>query len=96
MSCTAILCLSGLFVEGAAGYVLPPMRTDRPEPFHHDRRYDMNRTSNPMGSFSLGHEWNSTKWRVTVELRHESWLGTRQDKGLNGAWTSIRYRPFAR
>jgi hypothetical protein len=99
MSCAAILCLSGLFIEGSAGYIDLPKAKQMEwygQTYRYSRKYDMNHTSNPMGNLAIGHEWDTPKWRVSIELRHDSWLGTGKDRGMNGAWTSVRYKPFAK
>lgn len=92
MNCLLLLCLSGLYFEGGAGYVFSP-----PEPPPKRRlMFEPNHVANPMGRIAFGHEWNpSPRARISIELRHESWLGTTRDVGLNSAWASVRVLPWA-
>lgn len=96
MNC--ILCLAGLFVEGAVGYVKPtphpPAYAIAAHGIHAMWRFDANEAANPMGRIAIGHEWEADKVLVSLELRHESWLGTGKDHGQDSAWVSVRWRPF--
>lgn len=85
-----LLCLSGLYVEAAAGYVSP---LDRPPPGQRFK-FEPNHVANPMGRVAIGHEWESGKFRISVELRHESWIATTKDRGQESAWAAVRWRPF--
>ncbi len=98
MSCLAILCLSGLYLEGGVGYIEP---TPKPPEYAIRKfgpdaiwRYDANQAANPMGRVAVGHEWQLTKIRWSLELRHESWIGTTADHGQNSVWVSVRYTPW--
>jgi len=91
-----LLCLSGIFVEGAIGYV-QPIPDAQSYSKHGERRvwhYDPQEAANPMGRITVGHEWETGKFRISLELRHESWIGTSHDYGQNSAWGSVRWRPF--
>jgi len=94
--CAVIFCLANIYLEGAVGYVEP---TPSP-PVHIQKinglwKYDANYAANPMGRIAVGHEWNpSSKVRVDLELRHESWIGTTADHGQNSAWMSVRVLPW--
>jgi hypothetical protein len=99
VDCIALFCLSGLYLELGLGYVDPLL----PPPAHIIQKlgpgayylYDFNNAPNPRGQLSIGHEWNpSNKVRVSMELRHNSWLATTADKGENSAWLSLRLRPW--
>jgi hypothetical protein len=99
MSCALFFCLSSLYVELGAGYVIP---TPAPPPSAVAIygpgvvwKYDANHAANPMGRLAIGHEWEpSSRVRVSFELRHESWIATTADHGQNSAWVSVRMRPF--
>lgn len=97
MSCTGLLC--GLYFELAAGYIpnLPRPPEWAKEKFGPDvhYKYDFNSTANPRGRLSFGYEWNpSARTRISLEFRHESWIGTQADKGQNGIWISARGFPW--
>ena len=99
MECLTLFCLSGLYIELGAGYIrgLPPPPPRIIEKYGPNviYLYDFNTTRNPRGQLSLGYEWNpSNRVRVSMELRHNSWIGTNADKGENGAWMSLRLRPW--
>lgn len=85
-----ILCLAGLYVEGAVGYVSPM----GPPPKNLRWKYEPNFTANPMGRIAIGHEWEAGKFRYSLEIRHESWIGTFGDRGMESAWVEVRWRPF--
>ena len=99
MNCLAILCLSSLYLEGGVGYIAS---APAPPEWAYKRfgkdvtwKYDANQTANPMGRLAVGHEWNpSPKVRLSLELRHESWIGTGADHGQNGVWGSVRVLPW--
>lgn len=101
MNCFLLLCLSGLYAEGGVGYVFNAHHSD--QVLHHRWgpagywRFDANETANPMGRLAVGHEWNpKPQWRISVEVRHESWIGTTLDNGQNSAWVSVRWKPWAK
>ena len=102
-----LICLAGLYFEGAVGYVDIPSSHVKIYSFQLEgkqpitlvsgaRMHDYNSAANPMGRVAIGHEWNpSAKIRIDLQVRHESWLGTGKDKGTNSAWASVRVRPWA-
>ena len=91
-SCILTLCLANLYVEAAVGYVAPVPSPPPARVWHFDANYH----ANPKGRFAIGHEWNpDPKIRVSLDVRHESWLGTLKDFGENSVWASVRYRPWA-
>lgn len=85
-----LLCLAGLYVEGAVGYVNPMGPLPKGVLF----KFEPNHVANPMGRIAIGHEWESGKFRYSLEIRHESWIGTTADVGLESAWVEVRWRPF--
>lgn len=105
MNCI-LICLAGLYMEAGIGVLDKPsneltaymLDAGRPIVLYHGiEPYDLNVARNPRGRISIGHEWNlSPRYRVSFELRHESWIGTKRDRGNNGAWTSVRYLPWAK
>ncbi len=108
MNCLLLLCLSGLYIEGGIGYVDLPSSNIQTYSFAQvnkpplvlvsgARMHDYNTTANPMGRVALGHEWNpSPHARISLELRHESWVGTGKDYGTNSAWASVRVLPWSK
>ena len=108
MNCLLLFCLSGLYVDGGVGYVDVPRNNVKQYTFQLDgkppltvvsgaRMHDYNVAANPMGRIAIGHEWNpSSHARISLELRHESWLATGKDRGTNSAWASVRVLPWAK
>lgn len=99
MDSCVMFCLANLFLEVGTGYVLPqpPVPAWAIEKYGPDAhlRYDANDAANPMGRLSVGYEANvSPRLRLTLEIRHESWIGTKSDKGQNSAWFSMRIMPW--
>lgn len=92
-ACLILLCLSNVYIEGAIGYVKPPTWNTTTT----YKTYDVNHAANPRGRIAVGQEWApSPKVRVAFELRHESWIGTTKDHGMNSAWVSARVYPWRR
>ncbi len=100
MSCFLLFCITGLYLEGGAGYVDPMERTAeqitvRPMQVASSGRYESQVSANPMGRIAFGHEWQPhAKVRLNLELRHESWIGTSRDIGRNSVWVSGRVFPW--
>ena len=96
--CALIFCASNLYLDLGVGYVdaVPPVPQWAIHKFGPGtyRRFDMNQVANPRGHVSIGHEWNGERSRVSLELRHESWIGTNADKGENAVWFNVRMFPF--
>ena len=98
MSCFFIFCLSGLYLDAGIGVVdqVPPIPARIIEKFGPMTyyKYDFNYTPNPRGHIAIGHEWNLPRVRTSLEVRHESWLGTTADVGEESVWLNVRILPF--
>lgn len=106
MECLLLVCLSNLYFNIGIGYADTPsshIQAWKYQPEHAPavigftgvRPYDLNLAANPMARVSFGHEWEpSVKVRISLEVSHESWLGTGKDKGLNSAWVSLKTFPW--
>ncbi len=99
MTCAILFCLAGLYLEGGVGiFDHPPDPPAWAQAKYNGNaiwKYDANHTANPRGRIAVGHEWEpSPKWRINLELRHESWIGTTADYGQNSVWVSGRVYPW--
>lgn len=55
------------------------------------RMYDVNYTKNPYGSVMLGYQWNVSRYKVGIAVRHESSIATGKDRGINDIRLSLRW-----
>lgn len=99
MNCFLLFCLSNVYLEAGVGYIQPTPAPPAAELAKLGSdilwKYDANFSANPMARLAVGHEWNpSPQFRISLELRHESWLATTADHGQNSAWVSARVLPW--
>jgi hypothetical protein len=90
MTCLALLC--GLYIEASAMVI----RDQPPPPAPYDFwLYERNVVRNPYGTIAVGLEHELRPGlRVFGELRHESALGTREDRGEDSVRLGVRWFPF--